>query len=388
MRILLVHPFLTAGGAERQVLRMAEYFRSHNVKCAIATLRVDYDELPLDAREFEIFYPAKGVQDSIRSYSLRATLGSLKEAILLRNLVRKQGREYTILNPHNFPAMWACAFDDRPVVWNCNEPPDLWPNPNPSLPIRWVARAGIPFDTLLVRRYVTQIATPSEWGRAAIRTRYDREAVVVSPGVDADFFSHGSPEKFRAAVDANGRFVLLQVATLDPQKNQLASVAAVADLVREGMTDLYLVLIGNDASPYAKQVHQYVEAHELQDFVQILGTRSHEEVRDAYAGADLVLFPTLEVTLGISPVEGICAGTPCVVSPQAGIAKTIERIGGGIVSSNLPQAIREARDRYEEIAATVPAAARRAREIFSWDVHGGAMIRLLHEAEEGGGGAK
>ncbi len=381
MSVLIVHPVLIAGGAEAQVVCIARHLERRGVDFSIATLSTDYEGLPPETRGFPVLRPANQIPYRVRSYALNSTLGVFKEARILRRLVRREGKRFTVLNPHNFPAMWACSLEDRPCLWQCNEPPDLWSNPAAAPPVQLLTRAGKPVDVLLVRRYATEIAANAEWTQEKVRERYGREAVVVHPGVDYDFFSHGVAGRLPHPWASKEAFLLLEVGTFAPQKNQLGAVRAVEALVASGMDDVRLLLVGSSAGPYGDEVKAFVRSRKLEPYVEIVGRRDEEFVRDAYALADAVVFPTLAQSLGLAPLEAICADTPCVVSPDAGMSRVIRAVGGGVVSTNLVAGVRYLREHYAEVTQGLPRAKAYIQAEFDWETYGRRMSELLEGLE-------
>jgi glycosyltransferase involved in cell wall biosynthesis len=380
MRVLITHPFIRVGGAERIIFELAQHLEEKGVEVAIATLGIEPAGLPQSVGDFTYLRASKTVAESVRSYHLRSTIGLVNEAALLRKLVQNEGRRFTVLNPHNFPAMWACALDERPVVWMCNEPPYTWANPNPGLSVRIITRMGMPLDSLIVRRYATQIVSCSEWTRERVQTRYGRDSTILYPGVDCAFYGGGNSEETPAPFNPGDCYVLLQVGELIPKKNQIASVRAVSALVASGMADVVLYIIGKDTTPYGQEVRREIAARNLEDHVKLLGYRSDTEVRAAYREADVLLFPSHAESFGLAPLEALCAGTPCIVSPEAGVSKMIERIGGGIVTLDLPTAIRGMREKGDEVTRTIARARQYIHDRVSWDAYCSGMWRLLQNA--------
>ena len=106
-------------------------------------------------------------------------------------------------------------------------------------------------------------------------------------------------------------------------------------------------------------------------FLGALDVRS--ELLEHYYAADIFAFPPVcEHGFGLSPVEAMAAGTPCVASRSGGIVETVKDSETGfLVGKNDPEALAQAivslleNDRLRE--AFGRAARRRTLERFTWD---------------------
>lgn len=68
--------------------------------------------------------------------------------------------------------------------------------------------------------------------------------------------------------------------------------------------------------------------------VELVGRRSHEELRSLYAGALAVLQPSVGYeTFGLTVVEGFAQGTPAIVRDLGPLPETIEESGAGFTYS-------------------------------------------------------
>ena len=134
-----------------------------------------------------------------------------------------------------------------------------------------------------------------------IKRIYGREATVVHPPVDVDFFK-GAYEK--------GDYYLLAGQLIGYKRPDLA-IAACVKMGRR------IVVVGN-GNLRATLERQYG----ANPFVKFLGHVSDKELKTAYGGAKALLFPGLE-DFGIVPVEAQAAGTPVIAFGQGGALETI-----------------------------------------------------------------
>jgi glycosyltransferase involved in cell wall biosynthesis len=162
-----------------------------------------------------------------------------------------------------------------------------------------------------VRRYLTN----SQYVAGRIRRYYNREATVVYPPVDTDFFH---PDETDAATDTPHALV---VSALVPYKRIDVAIAA----CRIARVPLHIIGIG----PERARLEQLAAGAD----VRFLGRLSNEAVRDAYRRACLVLL-TGEEDFGIVPLEAQACGRPVVALGRGGAVETVVPGDTGLLVSD------------------------------------------------------
>lgn len=109
---------------------------------------------------------------------------------------------------------------------------------------------------------------------------------------------------------------LLNVGTIEARKNALTIVKAIHE------TKIPLVLIGKETD-YAKQIHDYIQENQLQDYVFFLKNVSSEELAIIYQLASIFVYPSIFEGFGIPIIEALFSKTPVIttnsgVFPEAG----------------------------------------------------------------------
>jgi len=148
--------------------------------------------------------------------------------------------------------------------------------------------------------------------RDRIRRYYDRDAIVVAPPVDVEYF-HPAP----TAVDApetnrsrTGSPFALMVAALAPYKKVDEAIEACARL------DLELRIVGD--GPERPRLESQASAS-----VRLLGQVSDEELRELYRDAACLVQPGVE-DFGMAAVEALACGCPVVAAGTGGVLDIVE----------------------------------------------------------------
>jgi glycosyltransferase involved in cell wall biosynthesis len=194
---------------------------------------------------------------------------------------------------------------------------------------------------------VFRFAANSGYVSDRIRRYYGREAVVIPPPVDTEFFTP-------APVAAEGAYDLI-VSALAPYKRLDLALEAYRGSGRP------LWVVGGGPEEQALRAIAPPEA-------RFLGRVSDEELRELYRGCRAVLMPGIE-DFGIVPLEAMACGRPAVVFGEGGGAETVEHGRTGLhFLEPSPGALRSAvrtldTQRFDRLALRARAEAHR-RDVF------------------------
>jgi glycosyltransferase involved in cell wall biosynthesis len=232
-------------------------------------------------------------------------------------------------------------------------------SPPTRLMIRLVAARLRRWDVATSRR-VHRFVANSHYVAGRIRRYYGREAEVLPPPVDTDFFTP-------AAAGGDGGYDLIVSALVPYKRIELA-----LDAYRGSGRRLLVAGSGPDAGRLAALAPPEV---------RFLGRVSDEALRDLYRRCRSVLLPGVE-DFGIVPVEAMACGRPAVAFAEGGGAESVVPGETGLVFHEATaEALRAAID---ALAATrFNSAALRARaETFSRAAFETRMRALLASALE------
>ena len=174
-----------------------------------------------------------------------------------------------------------------------------------------------------------------------IKHYWNRDAEVIPPPVDTEFFTPGGDQGDR----------LLIVAALVPYKRVEVAIEVAKRLGRP------LDVIGT--GPLRRSLE-----HKAHDGVRFLGRVPREQLREAYRGAAALLVPNVE-DFGMVAVEALACGTPAVGLSASGTADVIrpgregELADEGTVDALVDAARRALEQRYD------PAQLRQRAQVFS-----------------------
>ncbi len=216
------------------------------------------------------------------------------------------------------------------MVWSCNEPPT-------RVPLREALQVGLP-DFLgwlvasswldrLFSRGLAQICVPSKMTQIQAQKRYGRQIKVLHVGVDAEFFRSKNGSNPKSEFGLDGKYVLICVGKLHPQKNQIVCLEALREVVQQ-IPNAVLVLAGD--GPSAVELKSLSKRWGLGEQVLFLGHADSLTVRQLFQACDVNLVPAVNQSWGFTAFEALCTGKVSIVSQSAGGATEIlheNRIG-------------------------------------------------------------
>lgn len=225
----------------------------------------------------------------------------------------------------------------------------------------------------LVRRHARRadhIVVISDYTRRAVCRTFDvpEDRVSLCPPGRPDWSPRERPPE-------NG--YLLFLGTLEPRKNIGWLLDAYAHLRRQRPDAPRLVLAGG-ATPAAAPWLARLQLPPLQGYVEYRGYVPDEGRRDLYAGASVVIQPSLDEGFGMPVLEAMAIGVP-VVAARAGALPEVGADAVSFVTPNDVRALAEAIAAMLESpdhAAEATARGLRRAQYYAWD----RTARQLYDA--------
>lgn len=375
MKVLTVcHRMPFFGGAEMVILKLCEYMAAQGIKNTVV--------VPKMPGEMFGQMPAIPVIET-------GGKGTTEKYFNLRNQVRFMANveNYDVINVHNFPATLALWGVKKPVVWMCNEPPEVF-----DIGFNIGRKLLLALNRYFVRHYVTEAIVADEFNAQRFKKIYGFEPHIIPYGVDYDFWAKGkrrlgnfwTNKKINVGEE---EFTILQVGTVTRLKNQMATVQAAAKL-KDIIPNLQVYFIGWDDAErdYTREVKAAVEANRLNGCVHFVGGVGRVTLREMYKRANLVVHPIKSQGGWLTPFEAMAAGAPVIVSNEATCSQLILKNALGYAAANSNSLADLIRMVYEGEIIKAEKMARSAqqwvKDNLTWDKFCSAYVGVMEEAVE------
>ncbi len=180
---------------------------------------------------------------------------------------------------------------------------------------------------------VHEFAAISSFVADRIAQVYDREAEVIFPICDTEFFMPGADEHDTTVTTMCDEPFLLSVGRFVPYKRH--------DLAIELGARLGITAVIAGSGPELTRLRRLAERHSGARVV-FVEAPSRELIRALYRRAAFTLFPALE-DFGIVPVESLASGTPVLALDAGGARDTVPReVGERSASTELEELVESA----------------------------------------------
>ena len=297
MRVLHLIDSLIQAGAEALLKDMVPRMRAHGVDVSVAVLK------ELDS-PFEQELRDKGIP------FLPTAPGGIYSPGHLFNL-RRHIPDFDVVHVYLFPAQLFA-----PVATNlaASKVPLLLSEGTPHHRRRkkWLH----PLERWMYSQYGA-VACASEAIAASLKEwipGIDSKVTVIENGIDVQKFQQAKPALRTSAGISNGNSVLLYVASLQPRKDHINLLRAMAQV-----SNADLLLVGDgDLRP---QLERLAESLGIAQRVHFLGRRN--DVAELLKMADIYVHPPAFEGFGIAAVEAMAAGKAIVATNVPGLAQVV-----------------------------------------------------------------
>ncbi|MFC1680212.1 glycosyltransferase family 4 protein [Pseudomonadota bacterium] len=160
---------------------------------------------------------------------------------------------------------------------------------------------------------------------------------VIHPGTDLpELDKPAARNRFREKYGISEQNILLFVGRIAPRKGLLEFVRQSLPGILEKSLSSCLIIVGDEAkdsinqhSPDLKRVIDYADKHGMTDRIHFLGHIDNDSLIDAYAAADVHVFPLVDTPgdvegFGMVAIEAAACGTPTVAFAVGGVVDSID----------------------------------------------------------------
>jgi len=343
MNVLVVHPCRGFyGGAEEVVVQLCRYLLNGGHDVSLITKN-----------------PPEGW--GIYSYALHA-----RSWWEFRQMVQYHLPWADAICCFNFPATLATFPTEKPIVWYCNEPPELFTN--------WWRKPVEAFNRWWVKKSRMKVVVADEFNKERFRGIYGVTPKVVPYGVDYEFWSGGKIGREAFTLFPKESLRLLQVGTISEYKNQRASIKLLDWLRNEKGVNATLTLVGGIGDKvYGEHLVEDIVYRGLVPYVQGLGQRTQEEVRLYYNTHDILLHTVKGQGGWLVPFEACCTGIKVIVSKQFSAADFF-----GCWMEDVESVLEYTKEGRDNVSMYQPSR-EWVKENLGWEKFGGGMLSIFEE---------
>ena len=182
-------------------------------------------------------------------------------------------------------------------------------------------------------------STRHEYGSLVSLYEADQDRIRVVPaGVDLDMFRPEDQRRARDKLGLNGERIVLYVGRMDAIKGLDVLIHSVASM--ETPSNLKVLVIGGSKQDKEfNNAQELVNALEVVNKVDLLGTLEHESLPLYYQAADVCVVPSYYESFSLVALESMACGTPVVASRVGGLQTVVkDNQSGYLVPWHCPDA--------------------------------------------------
>jgi glycosyltransferase involved in cell wall biosynthesis len=187
-------------------------------------------------------------------------------------------------------------------------------------------RAARTLETRLLRR-ASAVVTIGETLRNELQTRTRTDILIAPNGADVDAFRPTGPQaEWQQKWNPGGHRVLAYIGSFQPYEGLDVLIKAMRDIVAR-RHDVRLLVVGD--GPEKAALTALAAAEGVTDFVKFTGRVPHNQVRELYAVADVLIYPridtlTTRLTTPLKPLEALSMEKAVLASDLSALRELVE----------------------------------------------------------------
>lgn len=298
--ILIIQPWISYRGAESASIEEAKKYIKKGIKASILCAFVDHKRIKKEDSDLDYITAPRWMPKFL-------------SVPFIFVLLLIHGKNYEIINPHNFPTVWMAVIANfslgKKIVWRVHNFPQLWFK-NRFLN-SFFEKLTSPVDNWAAHK-VDEISAVSEKVQSQIKELYNLSSKVVYPAVDKEFFSK------KRNVVKNPNLILIP-AKITPVKSFGLAVNVINSVNKIRPKTKWVIAGEGNLKTIPKNV-------------KLLGWQSKEKMAVWYQKASLIFLPGFwGEGFNLAALEGLSSGTPSLVIKGSGADIFMKRNKLGIV---------------------------------------------------------
>jgi len=205
-------------------------------------------------------------------------------------------------------------------------------------------------------------------------------------GVNLNFFSSSSNNKFRKKHKLLNKAIILFVGRLTRWKGVLDLIKALS-LVKKDIPNVVLIVVGREYDLSKQLIYSYAEKYDVANYVKVIGWVSRKKLPEVYASADVVAIPSYYEGLPLVALEALASGKPIVATEVVGIPEILKGSRAGIIikagdEKDLARGLVHFLTLRNDEKKVVQLEARKIAQRYSWDILAKKVLKVYQEVIE------
>ncbi|UCD00785.1 MAG: glycosyltransferase [Promethearchaeota archaeon] len=180
------------------------------------------------------------------------------------------------------------------------------------------------------------VSVPTKSKKELLRDQRFKEPIIcMTNGISDLYFTDVRENGIRDKYNLDNKKILLYASRLSPEKHQLSIIRTFRRIQKE-VPNSHLVLVGSDG-PSSSHVNKLIKKRQYRDNVSYLGRVPFTDLLKLYNTADLACLWSWIEAEGLTNIEAMAQGTPCVGANAVGISNVIRHGKTGYLANNLDE---------------------------------------------------